>query len=461
MASIIKRSGKNGDTYKICVSAGRDSKDRQIRHYMTWKPPQGMTARKAEKELNRIAVEFEQKILDGFQADSKQTFAEYAEYVLNLKAVESKKTTLAQTRRVLKRINSEIGEMKLRDIKPRHLNEFYKKLTVPGANMRKSYYVAAVDFEALCSGKRKQDFAEQCGIGEKTCIRIRNGEPVTEETARRVEKALNATGLFRKIDNPDPLSAQTIRRIHSIISSIFDQAEKEMIVDFNPAKRATVPTTRKKQADYLQPDEIAAVINALDDEPLWLRTMVMLFITTGCRRGEILGLKWDKIGFDTRRIKIDCNIQYLPKIGVYEETTKTGNERFIIVPQSILNLLREWRQFQADCMDIPAVYVFCRLDTGKAYMPTFVNEMLWSFCDRHGLRRIHPHMFRHTAASILITSGVDVLTVSKMLGHSTTKTTLDVYGHIILDAESRAADCITEKIAELSAKSNAPMKESV
>lgn len=461
MASITKRSGKNGDTYKICVSAGRDSKDRQIRHYMTWKPPQGMTARKVEKELNRIAVEFEKKILDGFQADNKQTFAEYADYVLDLKAPEYKENTLNQSRRLLVRINAEIGQMKLRDIKPRHLNEFYKKLTEPGANQRRASYVPAVDFDALRNGKMKKDFAVQCGVGVVEYARIRKGYGVTEKTAKLIEKNLNATGLFRKIDTQAPLSSETIHRVHSLISTVFSQAEKEMIIDFNPAKRANVPSTRKKQADYLQPDEVAAVIKALETEPIWFRTMIMLFITTGCRRGEILGLKWDKIGFDTRRIKIDNNIQYLPKVGLFEESPKTGQERFIIVPQSIMDMLKEWRKFQADCMDTPADYVFCRFDTGKAFTPNTVNAALRRFCARHGLRHIHPHMFRHTAASILISSGVDVLTVSKMLGHATTTTTLDVYGHIILDAESRAADCISEKIAEISAKSDAQTKESV
>ena len=461
MASITKRSGKNGDTYKICVSAGRDSKDRQIRHYMTWKPPQGMTARKVEKELNRIAVEFEKKILDGFQADNKQTFAAYAAYVLDLKAAEYKKNTLNQSIRIMARVNEELGAMKLRDIKPRHLNEYYKKLAAPGANQRRVSFVPAVDFDALRGEKLKKDFAAQCGIGLVEYSRIRKGGSVTEKTAKLIETNLNKTGLFRKINDPVPLSPETIHRIHSLICTVFAQAEKEMIIDFNPAKRATIPPMRKTQSDYLQPDEIAAVIKALDAEPMWFKTMVLLFITTGCRRGEILGLKWDRIGFDTRRIKIDNNLQYLPKVGIFEESPKTGKERFIIVPQVTIDQLKAWKKFQSDCMDTPADYVFCSLDTGKPLVPNTANAALQRFCDRHGLRRIHPHMFRHTAASILITSGVDVLTVSKMLGHATTTTTLDVYGHIILDAESRAADCISEKIAEISAKSDAPTKESV
>ena len=134
-----------------------------------------MTARKVEKELNRVAVEFEQKILNGFQADNRQTFAEYAEYVLDLKAPEYKENTLNQSRRLLVRINAEIGRMKLRDIKPRHLNEFYKKLTEPGANQRRAAYVPVVDFDALRNGKMKKDFAVQCGVGIVEYARIRKG----------------------------------------------------------------------------------------------------------------------------------------------------------------------------------------------------------------------------------------------------------------------------------------------
>ena len=90
-------------------------------------------------------------------------------------------------------------------------------------------------------------------------------------------------------------------------------------------------------------------------------------------------------------------------------------------------------------------YVFTRKN-GAARNPEDVNSILNKFCKRHGLPHIHPHTFRHTAASILLSNGVDVLTVSKMLGHADTSTTLDTYGHAIEEAKRKAAECISDTI---------------
>lgn len=85
MASIKKIEGKGGVSYKITVSMGRDMKDKQLRHYKTWKPDKPMTARQMEKEVQRIAYEFERDLQVGFQADNRQTFEQYATYVIDLK----------------------------------------------------------------------------------------------------------------------------------------------------------------------------------------------------------------------------------------------------------------------------------------------------------------------------------------------------------------------------------------
>lgn len=85
MASIRKIEGKNGVSYKITVTKGRDHNGRQIRHYLTWTPEPKMTARQIEKAVQKAAFEFEQKIEKGFEVNSRQTFSEYARYVIRLK----------------------------------------------------------------------------------------------------------------------------------------------------------------------------------------------------------------------------------------------------------------------------------------------------------------------------------------------------------------------------------------
>lgn len=133
MASVRKIEGKTGTTYKITVCTGRDNTGKQIRHFKTWKPPEDMTARQIEKELKKAAYEFEQEILYGFHADNRQTFSEFSEYFVSLREQQGYKPgTIARCRHKLKRINKAIGHLKLCDIRPKHLNDFYYTLAQPG-----------------------------------------------------------------------------------------------------------------------------------------------------------------------------------------------------------------------------------------------------------------------------------------------------------------------------------------
>lgn len=90
-------------------------------------------------------------------------------------------------------------------------------------------------------------------------------------------------------------------------------------------------------------------------------------------------------------------------------------------------------------------YAFTR-NNGEPINPHTLPKFLDAFSARHNLPHIHAHAFRHTAASIMIANGVDVVTVSKMLGHSTPSMTTDVYSHLIEEAKRKAAECVADVI---------------
>ena len=92
MATIEKITGKSGVTYRISVSGGFDTSGKRIRHRMTYKPTPGMTERQIQKAVQRAATDFERSIEQGYSLDNKQTFAEYAAYVLELKERDGTKT---------------------------------------------------------------------------------------------------------------------------------------------------------------------------------------------------------------------------------------------------------------------------------------------------------------------------------------------------------------------------------
>lgn len=454
MASIRKIEGKHGTAYKITVTLGRDALDRQIRHYKTWKPDRPMTARELNRELQRVATEFEQDLMSGFQADNKQTFAEYAAYCYTIREQRGDKPqTLARVRRQTARINEYIGQIPIQEIRPKHLTELYKKFSEPGACRWQVYALPAVDFKALIpEGKTCNDFARSCGVYGNLIRRLCKNQPISRQNAAIIEKNLGRKDLFRLTGAEKPLSPGTIRDYHAIIYTVLEQAYKEMIIKYNPAKRVTLPKKKRvRESKALQPEQLKAVLAALEGEPLPFRALITFFISTGCRRGEALALTWDKVDFVRREVLINQSMIYLPETGIQSGPTKTDNSRRVALPDETIELLRKlWAEQAKDRLRLGDLWedsnlVFPRWN-GKPMNPGNVNLELTAFCDRHGLPHINPHLFRHSAASVLLSNGVDVLTVAGMLGHSDVSTTLDTYAHAIDEARHKTADCISETI---------------
>lgn len=456
MANIRKIEGKNGPSYKITVTNGRDVNNKQIRHYKTWAPAAGMTQRQVDKELARVAMEFERQILEGFAADNRQTFAVYAEYVLALKErTGTKFRTIERYHELLKRINPAIGHLKLADIRPQHLNALYANLGESGIRADGEKAVAKVDMPALLKQRKmsRSMLAELSGVSSATVSTVTKGRRVTKLVADTISAALGLdTGKLFTIEiDTTPLSDKTVLEHHRLISTILSQAEKEMLVQYNAAKRATPPKITKKEASSFQPEEVQAIRDALEEEPLKWKTATHLLLVTGCRRGEIIGLKWDKIDWDNNQIKIDKALLYSKTRGVYEDTTKNSTTRFIKLPVETMQLLKEYRQWYIELQLANGPrwnntgYLFVQ-DDGKPMNPDSLTDWLRKFAQRHGLPHIHPHKFRHTMASLLYYNGLDSVTISKRLGHAKVSTTADIYSHIIKHADEKASECIAEVV---------------
>lgn len=451
MASIRRIEGKKGTAYKITVSEGADALGKQIRHYMTWKPEPGMSARDIKRELERVACEFEQDIMTGFKVDNKQTFAEYAEYCYKLREQRGDRPqTLARVRRQTARINEYIGHLRLQDIRPQHLNALYAKLSEPGAARWNVFAVPAVDFNALKGEETYNGFARRCGVTDKQIKQLCEGRPITRKHADAIEKALGRADLFNIINDKRPMSPNTIRDYHGIVSTIMTQAYKEMLIKYNPAERVFLPKKKRvRESRSLQPDELRAVLDALEQEPLPFRALVTFYICTGCRRGETLALTWDKVSFTRAEVLISESVIYLPETGIQTGPTKTGKSRTVAIPADALKVLRELWAYQTEQRAILGDLweennlVFPRWN-GKTQNPGSVNTALNEFTKRHGLPHINPHTFRHSAASLLLSHGVDVLSVANMLGHTDIETTLNVYAHEIAEARQKTAVCISD-----------------
>ena len=149
-------------------------------------------------------------------------------------------------------------------------------------------------------------------------------------------------------------------------------------------------------AQIFQPERVKLIREALEKEPIKWKTLVHLFLVTGARRGEILGLKWDKIDFENRTINISTSILYSPKSGVYEDTPKTlKSNRKISLPTETFDLLTHYRTYQLEKQLMLGSYyqnknfIFTQ-ENGRPLNPNSVTAYLKRFSKKYNL----PHIKR-------------------------------------------------------------------
>ena len=390
MANIQERRDKSGKliSYSIRVHRGRGTDGKQLKPWTaTFEVSPTWTEKSARKKAEAFAATFEKECKEGLTSDSRQKFAAYCDYVIDLKEQRGvKHSTIVRYKELTSRIYPQIGHIKLRELRADHLNDLYTQLGQEGQNKR-------------TGGK---------------------------------------------------LSAKTILEHHRLISTVLEQAAKEGLVPFNVASRAMLPKAEHKDVNYFQPEQVAAIRDALEQESMKWKTLVHLLLITGARRGEVLGLKWDKVDFDGNRIYICNSILYSPDIGIYESTPKTErSRRYITLPAETMQLLRQYRNWQAsERLRLGEYYVNQNFvfsqDNGNPMHPDSVTDYLKKFSKRHDLPHINPHAFRHTMASMLYFNGVDSVSISKRLGHAQVSTTANIYAHVMEEADQRNADILSD-----------------
>ncbi len=177
--------------------------------------------------------------------------------------------------------------------------------------------------------------------------------------------------------------------------------------------------------------------------------LVHLFLITGARRGEILGLKWSMVDFMNLTIKITSCVLYSSDWGIYETTPKTKkSKRTISLPPETMKLLMLYKKWQImEYKDDPNYddndFLFTQ-DNGKPMHPDSVNDYLNKFSKKYDLPHINSHAFRHTMASMLYYSGVDTISISNRLGHAQPSTTSNIYAHVIDKSDKQNAEVLSK-----------------
>ena len=387
---------------------------------------------------------------DGFHCSAEAT-AEYAEYVLSLKERTGvRATTLDRYRELLERINAAIGHIKLADLRPQHLNSFYKNLSEPGIRAGGGSATAKIDLAKWLkeSKKSRASIAEAAGISAATMGVAVKGEPIREDKAEAIARAMGkkVAEVFRVEQNTAPLSDKTILEHHRLISTILAQAEKEMLVPYNAAAKATPPKVEKHDPNYFQPETISEILKALEAEPLKWQLITHLLLVTGCRRGELCALQWsDFTGTQNGLLlTVSRSRSSVPGKGIVEGSTKNGKSREVYLSSGLRGILLAYKrrkQMEADKQRRKlSPYLFTD-EHGQLIHPDTFTKRLRKIYDAIGFpREYHLHTLRHYFVTSLLHCGVDKQTVADLVGHADTGFLERTYCHPQQAQKEQAAD---------------------
>lgn len=198
------------------------------------------------------------------------------------------------------------------------------------------------------------------------------------------------------------------------------------------------------EAESYTAGELKYILDCLEHEPLKWRAYMSLLIDTGLRRGEACGLKWECVDLDDGKLTIAGNLCYTPTKGVYLDTPKSGKSRTVDIAPGVAVLLRQLRQEQAASGLSP--FVFNQEGSPEPMHPQSPTRYMKKFAARYGVADLHPHKLRHSFASVAITNGADVASVSEKLGHADKSTTLRMYTHADEESVKRAGDIFRQAL---------------
>ena len=435
MASIKKM----GDgSYKITVSLGYDVYGKKIRRYTTWVPDKEYTPRQLEKEVNRQATLFEEACKTGqiTQGGGIKLVDFIPQWIENI-SVSATETTVEKYQYICDTIIiPALGHMKLKDIKPAHVQKFVNTLS-------------------------KTKRADKQGQGE----------------------------------DGKTLAPSSVNRYYTCLRSIMHDAYRLELISSNPCDggRIKLPTIGETVTEIYDKQELAQLLEALKDEPLQFQVLIHLAINTGCRRGELVALEWSDIDFENMKVyvhKSACKPKNKP---ITIKDTKTHRSHTIDIPDYLVDMLKRHQQEQLNrrlklgtawqgrrvaaddtrtkSIDVQTSvlasntisnrkapegdWLFTQAN-GSIMYPTSPTMIFSKFLKRKGLPHKKFHALRHTSATMSLLIGVDIKTVGERLGHSQMKTT-NRYVHALEETNRRAADKLGDLFQSLQNSDTKPV----
>ena len=384
---IIQR----GKSYTFTVAMGMDVNGKQIRKTATWTPPEGMTEKKADKLAKEEYLNFKNRCKGLSAFNENMRFKDLCEEYFKVYAPNKLKPITAYNyeKMVDFHFMDYFGNKKLKDITTGILTDYFCKLTV------------------------------------------------TKNTGEVV-----------------PMAPATIKRIYNTMQSLFHFAVSQGYLKETPCKGVILPTkdvTQDEKRKYLLEDELPRFIQLFEGYTV-LNTIVKVLLYTGMRSGEALGLQWSDIDFDKRLITVNHTLSDVGgKHFLTTPKTKTS-KRTIYITDDLLEILKEHRRKQHElAFALNGQFAHPEMvftsELGNYKDRSCLNTSFKRFLKGTGFEFMTIHCLRHSNATLLLNSGVDLKVVSEHLGHSDVGTTANIYTDILESTRKKTADIIALKLA--------------
>ena len=271
------------------------------------------------------------------------------------------------------------------------------------------------------------------GIGDLTMSKV------TTLDLQKFFNALLTDGRIERKESknkPKGLSVKTVSNIRTMLYSAFEKAVAEHLIFTNPVAGCKLPKREKQEMKTMPVEDLGRFFTEAKASGKF--ELYYVEFSTGLRRGELLGLKWEDVDYEKKTLTI--RRQVIRVQGHIEEgPLKTKNAyRTVAIGDDVIDILKDLQEREGK----RSPYLFPS-PNGGPQDPDSVLPMFKRILKRAGLPEMRFHDCRHTFCKIALANGVDFKTLSSMLGHYSVSFTLDVYGHVTDDMKRDAADKVS------------------
>lgn len=247
--------------------------------------------------------------------------------------------------------------------------------------------------------------------------------------------------LLRRSEYGPGLSDRMVKSCHVTCRVALDKAAAQGLILKNPAAACKAPATHPREMQVLTQEEMQRLLIQAREDGCY--ELLLLELSTGLRRGELLALRWDDLDLTTGELRVERQVQRVKGELTVTQPKTRASSRSIILPAPTLEVLKSYRRSVDSRWIFPSpVKMDSPLD------PAAVRKKLAAVLERAGCRHVRFHDLRHTFATNALEHGMDIKTLSAVIGHVSSATTLNVYAHVTDGMRQSAAAKIDRTIAK-------------